>query len=291
GVLLALMQVSNTIVGPCLAMLRHYNSLQSAKPILNKIEKLINTEGTSTNDQLLEGQIKSIEFQNASIGYENKEVLKDINLNIKFGEKVLIIGESGCGKSSLLNAIKGTAQIINGSLSINNENRLSLNNRSVLSKISLIQQNIFLFDDTFAKNITLGEDYEESEIIKACDQAGLLNVIEEKGLYFHVGENGKNISGGQQQRVEIARAFLRGRGLILIDEATSNLDKEKANEIRQTYLNMDQTVIEVAHYIDSQFVKCYDQIIVLSEGGIVEFGKADSLVISEDSYLNKVLLV
>src|SRR5699024_10458401 len=198
--------------------------------------------------------ITSLHFQNAKIGYEQHAVLYDITLNIRPGDKVLIVGESGSGKSTLLNAIKGSSAMIEGMFTINGVERRFLHDKSILQKLSVIQQNIFLFDDTLLANITLGEHYSFPDLKSACEKAGLHQLVTEKGFSFKVGENGKNLSGGEQQRVEIARALLRERGVFLIDEATSSLDKETANSIRNTYLQMSSTIIEIAHFIDQRFL-------------------------------------
>lgn len=289
GVLLALMQVSNTIVGPFLSMLTSYNSIQSAKPIITRIQKQLRAR-RPISVNTLDDPIDEICFNNVTIAYGNQKILENITFKIQSGEKVLVIGESGSGKSSLLNSITGSAQVIDGTFTINQLIRQDIDNRSVLQRLSVVQQNVFLFDDTLAENITLGEHFSESEILSACQDAGLADLVKEKGLSFRVGENGENLSGGQQQRIEIARALIRKREVLLIDEATSALDKETANAIRSTYLNMPQTIIEVTHYIDPKFLEDYDTIIVLKQGEIVESGRASDLMGNKDTYLKSILL-
>lgn len=291
GILLALMQVNNTIVGPFLSLLQNYNTMQSATSVLRKMKKQLQ-EYTKPLPHLkdMEKPITSFHFKDATIGYDKQTILDGVTLDITSGDNVLVVGESGSGKSTLLNAIKGSSEIIDGTFTINGVERRLLQDKSILQQISVIQQNIFLFDDSFMMNITLGENYSMSSVQSACEKAGLGQLVTEKGFSFKVGENGRNLSGGQQQRVEIARALLRGRGVLLIDEATSSLDKETANNIRETYLKMPPTIIEIAHFIDQRFLTYYDHIIILNKGKIVEYGAASELLQKEGTYLNQILL-
>ncbi|ENQ3078030.1 ABC transporter ATP-binding protein [Bacillus cereus] len=160
-----------------------------------------------------------------------------------------------------------------------------MNTLAFYNNVSMINQKTFLFDDSLRSNIALGDDYSDKEILFACSRAGLGTVVEEKGLHYNVGEDGKHLSGGQRQRIEIARAFLRNRQLLLMDEATSSLDKETARDIEQLILHdRDLTVVSVAHHVERETLHLYDRVIVLVDGFIVEEGSYEELNRKSQSY-------
>lgn len=230
----------------------------------------------------------NITFSNVDFRYGNHElVLKNISFKINKGEKVAIVGESGCGKTTLTKLLLKFYQAEKGEVLVDGKELSLVSTNEIRDKISYIDQNTFLFSDTVKKNLTFGNEELNDEHIKdACNAAKADEFIQELpfGYDTFLDENGKNLSGGQRQRLAIARALLRKPKLIIFDEATSNLDTITESAIKDTIfdLNKELTCIIIAHRLST--IKNCDKIIVMDKGCIVEIGTHEQLLHQHGKY-------
>ena len=213
-------------------------------------------------------------FSHLSFSYTpEKQVLKDFTLRVKEGEKLILLGASGSGKSSILKLLMGIEGSQRGEISIGNRQLSTLPEESLFRSISYIQQEVFIFDGSIYENITLFQDYGKEELELAIEKSGLKNLISEKGLDYPCGENGAALSGGERQRINIARSLLRKTPILLADEITAALDKENSYLVLDSLLSLENiTEILVLHDLDSRILNRVDRICVLKEGEIVEEG-------------------
>ncbi len=224
----------------------------------------------------------NIDVKNVSFRYGNRElVLKDISISIKQGETVALVGESGSGKTTLAKLIMAFYEPENGNILIGGENIAGLNPRSVRENIAYISQDVFLFSDSIKNNLTLGnEDIPMEEIEKACKLSMADEFIKKMPMGYNtlLGENGHDLSGGQKQRLAIARALLKNPKILIMDEATSNLDTITEESIKETIDNLSGniTCIIIAHRLST--IKNCDRIYVLDKGEVVESGSHKELI-------------
>ena len=213
-------------------------------------------------------------FSHLSFSYTSeKQVLKDFTLRVKEGEKLILLGASGSGKSSILKLLMGIERSQGGEISIGNRQLSTIPEESLFRSISYIQQEVFIFDGSIYENITLFQDYGKEELELAIEKSGLKNLISEKGLDYPCGENGAALSGGERQRINIARSLLRKTPILLADEITAALDKENSYLVLDSLLSLENiTEILVLHDLDSRILSRVDRICVLKEGEIVEEG-------------------
>ena len=210
---------------------------------------------------------------------EGKEVLKALNLQVKEGEKVVLLGTSGSGKSSILKILMGMERAQSGTISIGGQNTVDLGEDRIFKEISYIQQEVFIFDGTIRENICLFQTYREEELQSVIERAGLRNLVKENGLDYLCGENGAALSGGERQRISIARSLLRKTPILLADEITASLDKENSYLVLDTLLNIENTTeILVLHDLDSRILSRVDRICVLKNGKVEEEGNFTELL-------------
>ena len=222
----------------------------------------------------------SISFNHICFSYsEGKEVLKELNLRVKEGEKVVLLGTSGSGKSSILKILMGMERAQSGTIRIGGQDTMDLGEDRIFKEISYIQQEVFIFDGTIRENICLFQTYREEELQSVIERAGLRNLVKEKGLDYLCGENGAALSGGERQRISIARSLLRKTPILLADEITASLDKENTYLVLDTLLNIENTTeILVLHDLDSRILSRVDRICVLKNGKVEEEGNFTELL-------------
>ncbi len=230
-----------------------------------------------------------ISFSNIDFSYPNSEekIFNNLSLNIQKGEKIAIVGMSGSGKSTLLNLLLRFYDVTSGNISIDNQDLQDISSESLYNLITVVQQDVYIFDDTLSANITLNQPFSEDDIKQAVQQSGLENYILENGLGLQTlcGENGANLSGGQKQRLSIARALIRKTPILLLDEATSSLDNKVTTEIENSILKIrDLTTLVVTHKLNETLLKKYDRILFMKDGDIVEDGSFDDLIYREGEF-------
>ena len=224
-----------------------------------------------------------ISFSNIDFSYPNAEekIFNHLSLKIQKGEKIAIVGMSGSGKSTLLNLLLRFYDVTSGHISIDNIDLQAISAESLYNLMTIVQQDVYIFDDTLRANITLNQSFTDEEIKQAVQQSGLESYVleNESGLQTLCGENGSNLSGGQKQRVSIARALIRKTPILLLDEATSSLDNQVTTEIENSILDIqDLTALVVTHKLNENILKKYDRILFMKGGVIVEDGSFGDLM-------------
>ena len=224
-----------------------------------------------------------ITFSNVDFSYPNAEerIFNHLSLKIQKGEKIAIVGRSGSGKSTLLNLLLRFYDVTSGDISIDNEDLQAISIESLYNLMTVVQQDVYIFDDTLKANITLNQSFTEHDIKQAIQQSGLDSYVLENDLTLQAlcGENGSNLSGGQKQRLSIARALIRKTPILLLDEATSSLDNQVTAEIENSILKIqDLTALVVTHKLNEPILKKYDRILFMKDGRIVEDGSFEDLM-------------
>ena len=268
-------------------LVTNVQALRFATPVIKKIKHEIRLE----SKKRLDNSVKKLPFKN-EIALKNiffkyekteKEVLRNINLNIFAGQSIGIIGPSGSGKSTLVDLILGLLSPNRGEISIDGKEITSEDIKSWQKNIGYVSQSIFILDDTFRKNIAFGVSEKEinderiKDAIKFSQLGELINELP-NGVDSFVGEAGVRISGGQRQRIGIARALYNNPSILVFDEATSALDNETEKSVMNsiTSLQGNKTIIIIAHRLTT--VKDCDTIIQLEKGSIVKKGKPKDLL-------------
>jgi ATP-binding cassette, subfamily B, bacterial len=279
GVIMAFVQLLSYLTGPIEKLPVIINKIKASNNLVDKLNQCINTELRDAGTEILNQFKSSIDFSNVSFGYsEDKEVLSDINLSFKKGKSYAIVGISGSGKSTLINLLLGYFYNYKGTITIDDKELRSISSSSLYNLVSVIHQNVFLFNDDILSNVTLHKNFSKEEIQNALFKAGLDQLITEKGIDYKCGENGCNLSGGERQRISIARTLLKGTEVLLMDEATSALDSMTSKFVEEEILKLqDMTRIVVTHKLDAMSLKQYDEIIVLKDGHVIEQGRFDDL--------------
>ena len=275
GSVTAIVQLVNFVVMPLNEIGMGMSKFREGQATLNAFE-LKDVTGLQT------GETKEyfddvISFSNIDFSYPNTEekIFNHLSLKIQKGEKIAIVGMSGSGKSTLLNLLLRFYDVTSGHISIDNKDLQAISAESLYNLMTIVQQDVYIFDDTLRANITLNQSFTDEEIKQAVQQSGLESYVleNESGLQTLCGENGSNLSGGQKQRLSIARALIRKTPILLLDEATSSLDNQVSTEIENSILDIqDLTAIVVTHKLNENILKRYDRILFMKAGVIVEDG-------------------
>lgn len=237
-------------------------SIAASRPYFEKITAH-DTEKPKKYQKKWEPIQNAITMENISFSYEQKPILKDMNLQFEIGKKYAITGPSGCGKSTLLKILLGWLPEYNGKVLLDGKDSRSYSVEQLQEQIGYIEQNVFLFNTTIRENITLGEPFSDEQLQKALNDSSLSNDLASMpdGLDTVVGEEGRNLSGGQKQRVAIARALIHNRSILLVDEGTSALDKNNADVVERSLLNNSElTLILISHHLSPERMNQFDKV-------------------------------
>lgn len=246
---------SGWIVGSLGSLAGLISGIKSTQPIIEKIGAFQDWEAI---DEKEHEEVQTVEFDHVDFSYTpQKQILTSFSFKAERGSKILIQGASGSGKSTILRLISGKLKPTGGKVLLNDK-------ELEYCKIGYVSQDPAMFGDTILYNLTLGREFSKEKLDAAIEQAGLKEFIEEKGLNYELEESAANISGGQKQRIEIARALLYDCCVLLVDEGTSALDADTAQKIHHTIMNLDKTVIEVAHHIPEAIKNQFDQVLELA---------------------------
>lgn len=261
-----------------MAGLRRFEEVMSIEPMVKEAENPIDFEMT-------EGAIK---IENVGFSYDNGvDVLKNVNLDIKAGETIAIVGASGGGKTTLCQLIPRFYDVSSGSIKVDGADIRVIRKKALRSNIGIVQQDVFIFADTIFENIRYGKPsatYEE--VVEAARKAEILEDINEMpdGFDTYVGERGTMLSGGQKQRISIARIFLKNPKILILDEATSALDTVTEKKIQKSFdeLSVGRTTLVIAHRLAT--VRNADRIVLIEDGTVAEQGKHDELMALNGGY-------
>ncbi len=290
GTFVAAIQLMEFISAPVRNISGIIGSFKSVKLISQKVLNILDEKTPQENGIRKESFEQSIEFKDVSFSYiDGKETLKNISFRINKGEKYAIVGKSGSGKSTILKLLLRYYDEYTGAVLIDKLNNKEINSSSIYNLISVIQQDVFMFDTTIKENIALFENYDTDTLNSIFDNSGLsdfINSLEHKEN-SHIGENGSSISGGEKQRVALARAFIRNTPILALDEATASLDNETSFTIEKALLKMkDITLLVVTHKLSEQLLREYNKIIVLKDGLIEEMGTFHELINNRGYFYN-----
>ena len=286
------MMVFNTLLGYFTEPLKNLISLQpiiqTATVSADRIGEIIDLDLEQNDEKIIPKNLKGdIEIKNLDFRYGTRElILKNINMKIKQGEKIALVGESGSGKTTLAKLILKFYDFEKGEININNFNLKDIDNTFLRNKISYISQDMFLFNKSIKDNLMLGNEMQIDDVIELSKKVNAYEFINDLPQRFDytIEENGTNLSTGQKQRLSILRALLKKPDILIMDEATSNLDSITESAIQKTLNNseFDMTTVIIAHRLST--IRLCNKIYVLDKGEIIESGTHEELLNLKNKY-------
>ncbi len=267
-----------------------YQGAAGAQRVFSVLDTEINIKDNKNASSLKIGK-GNVEFKNVSFSYPktNSEAIRDVNISIEGGSTAALVGHSGAGKSTIINLLPRFYDPKEGQVCIDGQNISEISLSSLRKNISLVSQDIILFDDTVKANIAYANlNASDDQIKKACEFAAAADFIEKLPQSYEtvIGENGVRLSGGQKQRISIARAILKDTPIILLDEATSSLDADSEQKVQNAIINLtkNRTTLVIAHRL-STIIRA-NKIFVVSQGKIIDTGTHNDLLKNSNIYKN-----
>lgn len=282
--------IFSQIINPAKSFSNAFYNIRKGMSSIDRVNKILKAENNITEiDKPINivSLNNGVEFKNVGFSYETEPVLKNINLFVKKGKTIAVVGHSGSGKSTLVDLIPRFYDTTEGEILIDNINIKQLKIKDIRSLIGYVNQEPILFNDSFYNNIAFGiENVTQQQVEEAAKVANAHEFIiaTDEGYQTNIGDRGNKLSGGQRQRLSIARAILKNPPILILDEATSALDTESERLVQEAlaYLMKNRTSIVIAHRLST--IKHADEIIVLQDGEIVERGNHDELVDKDGPY-------
>jgi len=287
GELIAFLTAVGQVFQPIRRIGSIYSKIQDAIAASERVFEILDTQSRIVDGQeVLNDDISIIEFNSVKLKYEDSYALNNVNIMIKKGENIALVGDSGGGKSTFINMLLRFYDPDSGMIKINTRDIKEFTQDSLKHHISLVSQRIYIFQDTLAANVAYGQEIEVHRVNRALELADASSFVSslENGIDTMMSESGSNLSGGQRQRVAIARAIYKHSSLILFDEATSALDNESEKRIQKALdeYTKDKITITIAHRLST--IEHADKILVMQKGAIVASGSHKELLNSSEVY-------
>lgn len=285
GTIFAFITYSAYVTGPISAILNIKYLLSGIIPSTKRYYEFMSVVEEDDAELIEIPDWRQISFNRVTFSYsDNEPAVEDVDLCIAKGKKVALIGKNGCGKSTLVDLLLRLRTPQKGTITLDNIDIRKLSIAAYREMFAVVSQDVYLFNDSIRNNICLYQDIDEKNLLQVCDESGLSDFIREVSFDYNVGANGSMLSGGQKQKIALARALLLDRPIIILDEATSNVDVSselQVNELLNTSLK-DKTVIVISHRKSVLYEM--EQVILMDDGRVMDKGKFDDLL-KTDKYL------
>lgn len=280
GTVILFVNLMNFLIEPVATLPGLLASRRAARGLIEKLAEALERSDGAVGTRQLAPLREGLRLEHVSFGYEEgKDVLHDVSVVFEAGKAYAVVGGSGCGKSTLLHLLSASCTGYCGTIHFDDTELREIAPESLYEQISVIQQNVFVFDASLRDNITMFRDFPHDTVDSAIERAHLNALVEERGEGYRCGEGGKGLSGGEKQRVSVARSLLKRSSVLLADEMTAALDAKTAHEVTSDLLSLDGiTRIVVTHGLEEALLRSYDGIIVLKDGRIAEQGRFDELM-------------
>ena len=280
GTVLVFVQLLNYVISPVGNIPQALAECKASKALVEKVARALSEnvreEGTVRKSTLEKG----IALENLTYFYSpEKQVLNGLNATFGAGKSYALVGASGCGKSTLLNLLMASDPNYSGSIRYDGTELREMNTEALYEMVSVIQQNVFIFNASIRDNITMFSDFPREEVDRAMELSGLSALVAARGEDALCGENGSSLSGGEKQRISIARSLLKKAQVLLVDEATAALDAQTASQVSGAILDLTGiTRIVVTHSLEESQLRRYDRILTLKNGTVTEAGTFEELM-------------
>lgn len=285
GSVFAFITYSAYVTGPISAILNIGYLLSGIIPSTKRYYEFMNLQEETDKGKLIKPEFGNLKLEEVFFSYEtDKPILTDVNIEIPKGSKTVLIGKNGSGKSTIINLLTRMYEPTAGQIKLKGVNIFEITLESYRNMISVVSQQIYLFNDTIRNNICIYKKVSDEVIETACKDSGLEDFLKEVSLDYVVGQNGAMLSGGQKQKIALARALVHDKPIIIFDEVTSNTDvysEHQINGLLHTRLK-EKTVIIITH--KQEILQDVDQIVMLKDGAVVGTGKYDDLVINNAEF-------
>ena len=280
GAVILFVNLMNFMIEPVAELPALLAARKAARGLIDKLADALEQDEAQPDGVHITPLARELRFENVRFSYDGEtKILRGVSARFEAGKAYAIVGASGSGKSTLLNLLTSPGTAYDGSILLDGTELRTIAPESLYETVSLIQQNVFVFNASIRDNITMFRSFPSEELAQAVRRAQLESLLADRGEGYLCGENGSGLSGGEKQRISIARSLLKHASVLLADEATAALDAQTAHQVTDDILSLTGvTRIVVTHTLEQAALRQYDGILVLKDGRIAETGSFDELM-------------